>query len=133
MPPIEWRDEFRVHIPEIDQQHKKLAGLINDFETAFQQGRGSEVLDEIIGELIEYSKIHFLTEEKYMAGFAHDLAASHKEGHIRFNEEVCRFIREMKTPSDALPGKIIKFLKDWWHIHITSEDRVFKQKKSRIS
>ena len=127
---IEWKDDYAVNIAEIDRQHEKLADIINKFEDAMRAEKEKEALSGIIDDLVDYSKVHFQTEEKYMSGFTCAEADLHKVEHERFNEEVCRFIREFKNPSDDLPRRIAEFLKDWWFRHIRIEDRIFSQKKS---
>jgi hemerythrin len=38
---IQWNDRLSVHVAEIDGQHQKLVGMINDLNDAMRQGKGN--------------------------------------------------------------------------------------------
>ena len=40
MAPIEWTDEYKVGVREIDDQHRQLVDIVNKFEEAVLRGRG---------------------------------------------------------------------------------------------
>ncbi len=73
---LEWNPRFSVKIAEIDQQHKKLIGLINRLHESMQPVSNHDELKTaikelstqalVINEMVEYSSYHFFTEEKYM-------------------------------------------------------------------
>ncbi len=52
MPLIQWNESFSVNVVEIDKQHQKLVGMINDLYDAMHQGKGNDVLGKIIDGLI---------------------------------------------------------------------------------
>jgi hemerythrin len=37
---IQWNDGLSVNVVEIDRQHQKLIGMINDLNDAMRQGKG---------------------------------------------------------------------------------------------
>ena len=69
MPLIQWDDSLRVNIAEIDAQHRKLVGMINELNEAMRMGKGKEILGKTVQGLIEYTQTHFQTEEKYFEKF----------------------------------------------------------------
>ncbi len=66
---IKWQDAFSVNVNEIDQQHKKLIGMINELFDAMEEGRGRAILSGLLEEMVDYSKTHFSNEEAYMRRF----------------------------------------------------------------
>ena len=85
---IDWDDSFSVKVKEIDAQHKRLVDMLNELYDAMRQGKGKEVLGKIIGGLIEYTDVHFKTEEKYFDKFGYPETEAHKKEHSDFVQKV---------------------------------------------
>jgi len=85
---IQWESKYETGVEEIDNQHKKLVGMINELYSAIKSGEGKKVLDKILQELASYVDIHFGTEEKYMEEFNYPGYLSHKREHDNFTEKV---------------------------------------------
>jgi hemerythrin len=88
---IQWSSIFSVNVAEIDKQHQKLIALINNLNDAMKQGKGKDILAEIIDELSNYAANHFAFEEKYFDKFGYPAAASHKLEHTNFVKKVSEF------------------------------------------
>ena len=46
---LEWRDDFRIGIAEVDHEHQLLIGLINKVHAALEADRSSERIEEFLG------------------------------------------------------------------------------------
>lgn len=115
-----WNDQYSVHIPEIDEQHKTLFALINDLYDHIMQGRGEETVEATLKELLDYTHTHFEFEEKLM--FAH-----HYPGfdlHCAEHTELIRAIAELnkKRGKGPVGDELMTFLFDWLTHHILEED-----------
>ena len=42
---LEWRDDFRIGIAEVDHEHQLLIGLINDVHAALEADRSAERIE----------------------------------------------------------------------------------------
>ena len=63
---VEWRDDFKVGIDEVDFEHKEMIDLINEsYEEAKKEGSSEAVMDSL-GEIFEKISAHFALEEKVM-------------------------------------------------------------------
>jgi hemerythrin len=122
---IQWNDSFSVNVVEIDKQHQKLVGMINDLGDAMHQGKGKDVLGEIINGLIDYVLTHFKTEEKYFDQFKYPVANSHKKEHIDFTKKVAEFKSGFDAGKLALSIEIMNFLSDWLQNHIKRVDKEY--------
>ncbi|MGA2938094.1 MAG: hemerythrin domain-containing protein [Syntrophobacteraceae bacterium] len=60
---IQWNDSLSVNVVDIDKQHQKLVGMINELNDAMRQGKGKDALGKIVNGLIIYAGTHFKTEE----------------------------------------------------------------------
>jgi hemerythrin len=122
---IKWNDSFSVNVVEIDRQHQKLVGMINDLSDAMQQGKGKDVLGEIINGLVDYALTHFLTEEKYFDQFKYPDAISHKKEHTDFTKKVADFKAGFDAGKVALSIQVMGFLSDWLKNHIKKVDKEY--------
>jgi hemerythrin len=68
---VTWNDNLSVNVAEIDLQHKKLVGLINELFDAMKIGKGKDVTGKILDGLISYTATHFTQEERYFDKFGY--------------------------------------------------------------
>jgi hemerythrin len=122
---IQWDNSFSVSITEIDKQHQKLIAIINDLNESMKQGRGKDVLSQIIGDLFTYAGEHFAHEEKYFDKFGYPAAASHKIEHANFVKKVTEFKNGFNNGQLALTVEVMHFLKDWLKNHIQGIDKKY--------
>lgn len=131
MPLIQWNDRLQMQIREIDLQHQKLVTMVNGLGEAMRQGKGKEVLSQILAGLTAYTKTHFSTEEKYFAQFSYPQSAEHRQEHAAFVQKVSQFISDFGTGRVGVTSQVLNFLSDWLVQHIQGSDRqyapLFKQ------
>lgn len=85
---LEWRDEFRIGIPEVDFEHQELIALINALhERLVDPGRGGTV-GEFLGELHSQISAHFALEERVMRSRRYPEFDDHKQDHERLLDEI---------------------------------------------
>lgn len=122
---MEWCDDFSVQVPEIDAQHKKLVDMINDLGSAMAMGKGTDVMQGIMGRLGNYVVEHFAFEEDLIrqAGYP-DL-----ENHIKVHQGVvAKFTALAEKVNAGLPtasSETLAFLQDWLINHIQKVDKKY--------
>ena len=126
---IEWNDSLRLGVEVVDRQHERLIGIINRLYEATMEGRGAEVISEIIDELIIYTATHFRMEEQYFAQFEYPDAEEHKREHDALIEKVTAFTNDFETaPANSrseLAQELLQFLQIWWRYHMMETDSKF--------
>jgi hemerythrin len=125
MPLINWTDSLSVKVGEIDRQHQKLVGMINDLNDAMRQGKGKDVLGKIVNELVAYAATHFKTEEKYFDQYGYPDADSHKKEHADFTKKVSEFKDGFAKGSMGLSIQVMDFLSNWLQGHIKGVDKKY--------
>ena len=68
---MEWKSKYSVNIPEIDAQHKTLVGIINELQILKSGQMTPDHFEIALNKLINYSNIHFATEEYYFKQHSH--------------------------------------------------------------
>ena len=120
---IEWNDSLSVNVAEIDEQHKKLIGLINDLHAAMSAGKSNDMMGGILNELVEYTKYHFSSEEKYMDQFHYPGTLVHKKEHEGFVNKALEFKGNFESGNASISVDLLNFLKDWLINHIQGTDK----------
>jgi hemerythrin len=122
---ITWNDTLSVNVVEIDNQHKKLVGMVNELNDAMKMGKGKDVLGKIVSSLISYTGEHFRTEEKYFVQFKYPETDSHKKEHAAFVDKVTDFKTKFETKKLFLTIEVLDFLSDWLKKHIMGTDKKY--------
>ncbi len=125
MPFLQWSDEFSVNVREIDEQHKRLVGMINTLHEALVAGRGKETQGKIITEMVDYATVHFSTEEKYMRIYSFPGHAVHKAEHDGFVGKAADLKARVDGKGFVLTINVLNFLKDWLQNHILVTDKQY--------
>jgi len=122
---IKWDNGLSVGVVEIDQQHQKMVGMINDLNDAMKQGKGKDVLGKIVSGLASYAGTHFRTEEGYFARFAYPDAEHHTKAHADFTKKVVEFKAGFDKGKIGLTIDVMNFLSNWLQGHIKGEDKKY--------
>ncbi len=122
---IEWREDLSVNVAEIDLEHKKLIGMINELNDAMRERKANEVLGKIIEGLLDYTMTHFAKEENYFEQFNYSNAFAHKKEHAAFIEKVKDVKKGFEEGRILLSLDIMNFLKDWLKNHIQGTDKKY--------
>ncbi len=122
---INWSDELSVNISIIDQQHKKLVEIINEFHDAMVSQQSKEPMGKLFNSLIEYTATHFTTEEDLFKEHSYP----HTDEHKREHRELAARVAEMKDRFDSgrilLSLEVMNFLRDWLTTHIQGDDKKY--------
>jgi hemerythrin len=122
---IQWNDSLSVNVVEIDKQHQKLVGMINELNDAMRQGKGKDALGKIVNGLIIYEGTHFKTEEKYFDQLGYPDAGAHKKEHLDFTVKVSQFNGGLARGEFGLSIEVMSFLSDWLQNHIKGVDKKY--------
>ncbi len=120
---IPWKDEYSVGIESLDNDHKKLISLLNQFTTAYDYAMSEVYERQALDDLIDYTKYHFAREEKLMESFDYPDFDAHKKQHQAMIGEVEVFVEKYNRQGHQALDEISSFLKDWLINHINGTDK----------
>ena len=125
MLPIDWDVKYSVNVQEIDDQHEKLFSLFNKLQVAMIKGKQKAELEQVLAELIDYTVIHFATEEKLMHQFSYIGYVEHKRTHDTLLAEAKELQENFIKDRIILAEEVSVFLTDWLTDHILEVDKKY--------
>jgi hemerythrin-like metal-binding protein len=124
---IVWNDAYSVGVVAMDDQHKKLFGMINrlaDCHAARNCG-SSGVFHEVLSRMFDYTQVHFRDEEDYLQRIGYPQLAEQKMEHAAFFRQMATFC---VAASEGIQDEaaVYHYLKDWWLPHILESDMQYR-------
>ncbi len=121
---IGWSEDYATGFAQIDEQHRRLFGLLRDYNEAVKAGRGRAVFTDLLEALGGYAKEHFAYEEECMRECQCSAANANQTAHAAFMEAHAEFVRRFEGEgySDALAWWTLDFLERWFVEHICGVD-----------
>ncbi len=121
---VTWQDEFSIGLPEIDEQHKALFGMINRLWGATVSQASQEEMLDILKGLERYTLSHFTAEETFMRIYRFPGFEEHRKAHKIFVDRLAR--ERLKVVAGShLSLDLLRFLKDWLINHILVLDKEY--------
>lgn len=119
-----WNEEYSVGIETIDEQHKELVCMINTLYDALAEGKTSEVQDDILNGLLDYSDRNFTYEEDLFNRYDYPDAEIHRKEHACLDDRLVGLKSRLEVGNLFL-GEVVllKLLQDWLINHVMKSDR----------
>lgn len=124
---IAWREAMSVGDPIIDEDHRHLVDLINNFETAVSGTINHKRIARVLLGLVEYTGEHFAREEEIQLKVRYPYHDSHRRSHRDVLKKLSEIVVVYTTTSDG-PKRdqmvigLGDFLKEWLVDHIIQSD-----------
>lgn len=124
-----WDDKYYLGIPIIDEQHKKLVGLCEQFRIELRRQQSSDgsgwqqALSSVLRETVQYTKFHFDAEEKILQTVGYKELEHHKQCHQEFVGKITQMLVTFQGATLHSALEFLAYLKEWIITHIAYEDR----------
>ncbi|MGE5516226.1 MAG: bacteriohemerythrin [Bacteroidota bacterium] len=122
---VQWDDGLLTGHSMIDDDHKRLFAYIDELHGAMTKGAGADVVGEVVGKLVAYTRDHFGREEKLMGLGGYGEREAHLQAHRDFIAKVEEFQRRLEQRSGTISMEVLVFLRDWLVNHINKTDKHF--------
>ncbi|RLE68101.1 MAG: hypothetical protein DRJ45_08450 [Thermoprotei archaeon] len=127
---LEWCGLFEIGVQVIDNQHKMLFRIANDFVDAVA-GRQADnkVAFQTLNALTRYAQDHFGAEEDAarQVGFPEEDLKKLSESHEQLVQEIFDLHARVSETNQFNINEVEQFLADWLIMHVLIEDRKIKQ------
>ena len=87
-----------------------------------KEGKGKNVLEEILERLVGYTKAHFRDEERMMEQNGYPDLPAHKLQHVALTKKAIDFQNKFKAGETGMSIEIMEFLSTWLREHILGTD-----------
>jgi hemerythrin len=109
----------------IDAEHDLQMQLLDSLSQSLAKGGDFSPTHHVLEQFIEFSDMHFLSEQLIMRLHSYPGYETHLEEHTRLMKKV-REIRETIVHGEKVSGlQLILELRDWLLNHIATEDAAF--------
>jgi len=127
MKPFVWDQHFITGLVNVDDQHKTLVDMINDFGELISTGKSvsNAGMDSILNELADYAKTHFHNEEMIMhkAKIDQRHIIRHCNEHQQFIQDISMMYSQLSTDKPESATSLLEFLIYWLAYHILGVDQ----------
>lgn len=129
MQKIQWESNLSVGIDLIDNQHRQWIAHYNDIVESITSQQNKTQVSKTLGFLIDYTRVHFETEEKHMAASKYPALQEHKDKHDGLRVTLANLVKEFEEEgaTTQLAEAIDTFLGHWLVSHILEVDKKFGQ------
>ena len=121
---MRWSERFATGIPALDEQHKMLFRMSEDYRYSIDRGQGQRTYGVMLDSLSEYARAHFRMEEDCMWRYSCPVADENGRAHREFTETLAGYKRRFADvgflPDDA--QALVDFLDAWLMSHIGTID-----------
>jgi hemerythrin-like metal-binding protein len=119
---LEWRDEFRIGIDEVDHEHEQLIGLINALHASLGDERSVDRIEAFLGEIFARISAHFALEEKDMRARSCPEHPAHKADHERLLDDLRDIMDDVQEEGVLDDARFSQRLGAWFVDHFRSHD-----------
>ncbi len=120
-----WNEDIAVGVASIDAEHRLQVGLVSALEELVQQGRDAEMIARCMAQLVDFTSVHFLSEELMMRLYAYPAHDAHALEHGRLTDQVEQIRRVLEGGDRPAALAAMGELRSWLGDHIHAMDRAF--------
>lgn len=120
---LEWSPLFSVGVSSLDDEHRRLVSLLNDFQDACAAGRGPQAAFGALNALVRYAEEHFAHEQDLMDEHGYPERLRHRAEHERFLRRVFELAGEVDADAERGAEEVLEFIKTWLLEHVLGSDR----------
>ena len=124
---IEWEDRLSVGIDKIDEQHKQWIEYFNQASRAVASQQSKEQISKTLEFLLDYTEMHFSTEEKFMQESSYTEYQDHKAKHDALRSTLKNLVADYQDEGAThdLAQAIETLIGNWLIEHICNVDQKF--------
>jgi hemerythrin len=119
---LSWQDDYRVGVPLIDQEHRYLFALINEFHDKHASGDPHRQVILVLNRLVAYAEQHFQHEEALMKEYGYPRLAHQHELHEELYSSIFALNERLSSETARVDADTLRFLRHWLLGHILKED-----------
>lgn len=122
---LTWNHSSTVGVRAMDDQHGILMDTMNELRLAVVRGAPREVVGEVLDRLIEFTRMHFWSEEQLMEQQGFPGLAEHRADHQRILAQILQSTHRAQRGEKMQMRPLLCFLRESYAEHIEGMDREY--------
>jgi hemerythrin len=119
---ITWNRVCIVGVRAMDQQHAVLMDTLNDLRVAVTQGAAHDRISKELRRLLDFTAMHFASEERLLVQQGFPAAVEHRQAHERMMDQMHHVAQRAGHLGNTELQPLIGFLRAWFVDHIEQLD-----------
>ena len=122
---LTWNHACSVGVRAMDDQHGILMDAINDLRLALNRGSGREKICDLLNQLIDFSRMHFSSEEHLMEQTGFIGLIEHRAEHHRILAAIVQASHRLQGAEEVPLHSLLSALHEGFVEHIAEMDRKY--------
>ena len=122
---LTWNHACSVRVRAMDDQHGILMDTINELRLAMVRGSDKELIGALLKRLVEFSQMHFSSEEQLMERSGFPGLAQHRAAHRDLLEQLRNGAHLLLHGDGVQTRPLLNSLRDEFIAHIEDFDRQY--------
>jgi len=122
---LTWNHACTVGVRAMDDQHGILMDTMNELRLATVRGSGREQVSEVLDRLIEFTRMHFCSEEQLLERHAFPGLIGHRAEHQRILAQILQSSHRVQHGEKMQMRPLLCFLRDTYAEHVEVMDREY--------
>jgi hemerythrin len=118
-----WNRLGSIGVRAMDDQHGVLMDTLADLRLALVQGAGRDRVRKEMRRLVEFTRMHFDSEERLLEQQGFPELAAHRDAHERLLGLVCEVAKRAEHTDGAEMLAAAGVLRGWYTEHVEQLDR----------
>jgi hemerythrin len=119
---LTWNHLCSVGVEAMDDQHGLLMDTMNELRREAVRGSGREQVSEVMDRLIEFTRMHFWSEEQLMEKHDFPGLAAHRTEHQRILAQILQSSQRLRHGEKMWMRPLLHFLRESYAEHIERMD-----------
>ena len=122
---LTWNQAGTVGVRAMDDQHGILMDTMNELRLAAVRGSGREQISEVLDRLIEFTRMHFWSEEQLMEQSGFPGLADHRAEHHSMLAQMMQAAHRVQYGEAVPMRQLLCSLRSGYIEHIEGPDRQY--------
>lgn len=122
---LTWSHACSVGVRAMDDQHSILMDAMNELRLAVLSGRGREQMSELLDRLIEFTRMHYWSEERLLEENGYPGLAAHRVAHHSLLAQMLEAAHRLQYGEGVAMGEVLDQMRDRYMEHTEVVDQEY--------
>lgn len=122
---LTWNHNCTVGVRAMDDQHGILMDAMNELRLAVVRGASREQVSQLLDQLVEFTRMHFASEERLMEQTEFAGLAEHRAEHHRLLAQGLQLAHRLQYGEGVDLSSLLSFLRTSYTEHIADLDQQY--------